>query len=81
MIRYRKRRSAKVNPPDHEAEPGDLYTWPDGSLTRCETPSGWGMRTRGWLYSRRIEPPSGMKAIPKDGEVYWMTYKEFEERP
>jgi len=71
-IRYRRKRSAQINPRDKDADEGDLYVT-DGRLTRCETPSGWGMRTRGWLYSRRIKPPKeGMIAIVEDNEIYWI---------
>ena len=71
MIRYRRRRSAKVNPSEDDAEAGDLYVQ-FGKLIRCEEPTGWGARNLGLLYPREIKPPfPGMIAVVKDGEIYW----------
>lgn len=76
MKRYRRRRSARVNPGNIEAESGDLVIMQDGKLYRCETPSGWDARTSGLLYPRLIPSPPGMKPIAKDNEIYWVNITE-----
>ena len=69
---YKRKKGSRVNPDSEIAEPGDLFVWPDGSLTRCESSSGRNMLAAGQLYSRKIKPPmSGLKACVINGEIFW----------
>jgi hypothetical protein len=72
MIRYKRKRSAAINPPEVVAEPGDLWVR-SGRLYRLETPSGRDAKDAGLLYPRLIKPPApGLFAIVKRGETYWV---------